>query len=155
MKKILPFNINPPVISYQHHAFPLGVLFTNESFINDFVSNYVHLFYLRNDAIDPHAINFYRNDDYFAKDCFIKNMIMANGGNRFLIDYTLESFSDMLVFMIDNGYYVYGLIDEYYLPNRRAYKIKHWTHDFLIYGYEYSPIVVIVILISRANGASF
>lgn len=38
--------------------------------------------------------------------------------------------------MLDNGYYVIGHFDEYYVSCKEVYKKQHFDHDYLLYGYD-------------------
>ena len=45
---------------------------------------------------------------------------------------------EKLIMYIDRGYYIYMELNEYYIPNRPAYKNHNFYHDLLIYGYNKS-----------------
>ena len=55
MRLIFPFERRPPVIAYQFHAFPFGILFPHPEYLPEFLTQYINLFY---DCDDPHGLDF-------------------------------------------------------------------------------------------------
>ncbi|WP_051033578.1 non-ribosomal peptide synthetase [Acetivibrio cellulolyticus] len=53
----------------------------------------------------------------------------------------LKDVTDITAYVIDkinSGYYVIINVDEYYIPEKLAYKKKHYVHHSLVYGYDNS-----------------
>lgn len=51
--------------------------------------------------------------------------------------YTLSIYQDIIRTMIDEGLYVYfGGVDDYYIPQKSWYGIRHMTHDGILLGYN-------------------
>jgi len=49
-----------------------------------------------------------------------------------------KSYSDFVVDMIDEGYYVHNLLDTYYISAYgETYMREHYSHNSMIYGYDY------------------
>ena len=138
MKKELPILVKPPIIAYQYHAYSLGALFQNATFIDYFMCNYINIFY--NKRLCNKA-NFTSEDDKYFDEMpsFTRNTISFQ--NNFLFDYSCDSFTKMVMFMIENEYYINGFINEYYVPDRTSYRSCYFRHDFLIYGYDYEQKV--------------
>jgi hypothetical protein len=54
---------------------------------------------------------------------------------KVLIDSNIEII-ELIKHHIENNYYFYGFINEYYIPESSFYLKEHFIHDFLIYGYD-------------------
>ncbi|AIQ49403.1 hypothetical protein R70723_28615 [Paenibacillus sp. FSL R7-0273] len=131
----LPINPQPPIIVYQYRAFPLSITSNYPETLTWFYSNFIHL---------KCNLNFIKNKDDFDID-FIAGDIY--GGIPWL-DYlesdlalkiNTEEQHDLrmeIISKINEGYYFYSFVDEYYIPHRQAYKKFHNTHDLLITGYD-------------------
>ena len=128
MNRILPLITNPPVIAYQYQAHNLGVLFTNPNYHNYFYRSYINISYDENNSCGFNLID--ENDE-----CFDCNYLGYNC-DLDIFGYSTESVLDMIKYMINNNYYLRGLINEFYVPNRIAYNKYDHEHDFLIYGYN-------------------
>lgn len=53
----------------------------------------------------------------------------------------LKDIPDIIDYAVDKinlGYYVVIHVDEYYIPEKRAYKKQHYVHHSLVYGYDNS-----------------
>lgn len=53
----------------------------------------------------------------------------------------LKDIPDVIDYVVDKinlGYYVIIHVDEYYIPEKRAYKKQHYVHHSLVYGYDNS-----------------
>ena len=127
-EELLPICKNPPITTYHHHAFPLGVLFADSIDIRPwFYSNYIQLVY---DTNDKCAFNFmytfFSQSDLFEVLLTSKQII-----NKFHIDLT-----DYIKNAIQTGYYLYAYTNEYYIPRRMAYQKYNNDHDICIFGYN-------------------
>ena len=120
----------PPVNGYLHHAFPLSIMACNEDYLPWFYSNYIQLYCSKNfdDLACPLNFYIYENFNNFSLlDC------------QMLTRDIVLSMTDILSFLtgsIDKGYHVSLYVDEYYIPNTKAYKKVHFTHDLLVSGYS-------------------
>ncbi|WP_458125217.1 hypothetical protein [Paenibacillus sp. Z3-2] len=129
----LPINPTPPIIVYQYRAFPLSITSNYSETLTWFYSNFIHL---------KCNLNFIKNKDDFDIDFIAGNIY---GGIPWLdyleTQHKTEDEHDLcmdILSKINEGYYYYSFVDEYYIPNRQAYKKFHNTHDLLIYGYDLS-----------------
>jgi len=60
-----------------------------------------------------------------------------HGISRNLIADKWKSYSEFLVDMIDEGYYVHNLLDTYYISAYgETYMREHYTHNSMVYGYD-------------------
>ena len=136
MKKILPFDANPPIISYQYHAFGLGILFQHENFIDYFIGDYNNIKYNMDDPL--HSLDFCINFPWiywFNYELFTINFLQYSD-KSFISKYSVEDFISTVIYMINLDFYIYSGANEYYLPNRRAYNKNYGRKDCIIYGYD-------------------
>lgn len=133
----LSINPQPPIIVYQYRAFPLSITSNYSETLTWFYSNFIHLKF---------NLNFIENKGDFDIDFIAGNIY---GGIPWLdylesdlaLKHNTEEQRNLymeIISKINEGYYYYSFVDEYYIPNRPAYKKFHNTHDLLIYGYDLS-----------------
>jgi len=122
----LAYNINSPFKSYNYLAFIGGALSSDkkETYLGEYMSN--HILLLSNKLFDINCDDIvdFRNKKVFYHNCLNKN-----------IKDKIEIKSEILK-KIYNGYYVSATVDEFYIPNRSAYKRERAYHDILIYGFN-------------------
>lgn len=129
-KILLPFEIDVEMRTYQYIAFPLGIIKANlkdydiwlcgklincvkwssgvfESFEEDLWSVRDGLMFSQNIYLAPQSLN------YSGIDIFTLNKSM-----------------------LQNGFYITGLYDEYYIPGKNAYNEFNFNHDYVIFGYN-------------------
>lgn len=124
-EKKLPLEL-PPVIGYLHHAYHLSVAQGHPDFNEWFNSSYIQLrYYPKTGWLNFITVNyeFYPLIDWQS---FSSKIIKSN-------DIDIIKF---VISAIENGYYVWLYIDEYYDPNRISYKIRHNMHECMLYGYN-------------------
>lgn len=116
----------PEIISYSHHAFPLGMIMGGENAEEWFLSNYINLYecdgnnaynflveYDSNPFLDMR--NIYRQEfDWIVEKCGQTEWIISN---------------------IDRNCMVEIIIDYYYFSPSIYYLKKHFMHEILIVGY--------------------
>lgn len=135
--KVLPTR-EPPVKVYHFRAFPLSVTSNYSETLPWFYSNFIQL-KCTSEFIREKEMDF----DFIAGDVF--------GGIPWIdyikdIDKTMlnENMNDVCQFVIkniDNGYYIYTFVDEFFIPDRSAYRKYHRMHDIMVYGYDASEKV--------------
>jgi len=145
-KIILPTINNPPIITYNHHAAYLGILFTLKDFYKYFYSDYINLWF--DDLNEVYPYNFlteYWYDDEILFDVFL---LVNNNGIDFLhhfkeIDEEENSLQipsnnllESIKTMISNGFYISGNINEFYVPNRFSTGKIYNSHDYYIFGFN-------------------
>lgn len=126
---LLPIVEKPPIIAYLHHAYYLGILFTNNSYRNYFSSIFINLYYNRSIS---NRINFVLEKWYAEEEYFNYNKI---GYNHSLDMVTKSELVEIFIRMIDLGYYSLFDLDEFFIPNRVAYNKFNFIHECMIYGY--------------------
>lgn len=126
--KILQLNTEPPVSVYNHHAFGTGIITTAPWGMNWIYNNYIMLgFYPDEGAL---TFDFYM--DYIYCQPVFDREFLSNS----IIRYIKEKPESLVISQVNEGKYVECCVDEYYIPNREAYKTYHFIHNLLIYGYD-------------------
>lgn len=119
--------VKGPVVSYLHHAYPLGIIYQNPNAMGWISSSYIYM--------------------YCYKDLSFFNMLVGYKDNPFLRTSSISvpewkritlcmSLPDFIISLIDLDIYVEIIVDEYYLPIRPDYMKNHHMHQLLITGYD-------------------
>jgi hypothetical protein len=127
---ILPFKTNPLMQVTQMKAFELGIIEANEKTIYPWIFN---------SCINQQCI---LNDKHFT---FVGDRWYANENvtqyqqfcmERTNVDSNSFNILDFIRELIQNGTYIYGKYNEYFIPGKFSYQKQNFAHDFLIYGYS-------------------
>lgn len=130
MKKVLPLCKRPLIMSYQSHAYYLGILFTSKYFRDYFCCNFINWYY-HQDA--NNKLDFVMERRYSDELFFLYNKV---GYNTSLDLFNGDCIIQLISNMIQYNYYICGEINEYYVPHRLNYQKQYFEHDFLIYGFD-------------------
>ncbi|MEF2964964.1 hypothetical protein V3851_03900 [Paenibacillus sp. M1] len=129
----LPITMSPPIRVYQYRAYPLSVTANYPETLAWFHSNFIHLkcnlnFGEMQDLnIDFIAGNIYGGIPWLEYvDCDFNR-----GGEA-----DEHEICGKIISSIDEGYYYYTFVDEFYIPNRVAYQRFNNNHDLFIFGYD-------------------
>jgi amino acid adenylation domain-containing protein len=127
--KILPMRFPPPVTAYPSHADLLSVILNHPESYAWFYNYYIQL------EAPPDGVGV-RLDFYTTllfKTCpFIYYQRMS----RDLVAKKWRRISDYIIDCLDLGYYVYFLIDRFYIPEYAQYQKEHKIHDIFVFGYD-------------------
>jgi hypothetical protein len=156
-QKILPLG-EPIIKCYQYDAFPLSILAVDDDYLPWFYSNYIQIFcnksYFQVDMPffkrKPWYYNLYIPDnktDFQKKDNILIEFFGSfQAFSSPWIDFEAISWDmigksgidiiNLIKMHIDNNYYFYGYVDEFYVKDRYIYNKFHGPHDILIYGYD-------------------
>lgn len=126
--KVLELNTNPPVSVYNHHAFGTGIITTASWGMNWIYNNYIILGFYPDES--PLTFDFYM-DYIYCQPVFDREFLSDS-----VLKYIKEKPDKLAVSQIEEGKYVECCVDEYFIPNREAYKTYHFRHNLLIYGYD-------------------
>lgn len=119
----------PPITSYPSHANLLSVILNHEEAKPWFYNYYIQL-----EA--PSGGNGVRLDFYTTllyKTC---PWIYYQRVSRELAAKKWSSITEFIIDSIDLGYYVYLMVDEYFIPGYMNYQQEHQRHDIFIFGYD-------------------
>lgn len=130
--KSLPIS-QPIVIGYQHHAYPLSIIPSHKDHFEWFLCNYTKLACIKSDFHSHWGpVNFFYSNDNLMTFCpllesnTLSKNLLCNSND--IINFIINS--------IDNDQYIVTYVNEYYIPNRRAFNNFHNSHDIFIFGYD-------------------
>ena len=115
--------------TYLHRSLPLCAILPYEKYKPWFYSNFIQIF----GFIDRSGGLFI--DFMEPCRCPIEVMHVVNLAYH-LLKHHRENIIDFIVDKINLGYCLTIFVDEYYLPNKWAYKKQHFVHSSMIYGYD-------------------
>ena len=123
MSKILPFEVNPFFCYRQSKGALFGILQAYE-----FTKSWIFCTILNCGSGDLDM-----QDDEWLVNC---GAILRYKLKSYKICAFFEGTVSRVKKNINNGYYTYLLIDEYYISEKAAYRKYHFVHDLLVYGYD-------------------
>ncbi|MFD1887694.1 hypothetical protein [Paenibacillus wenxiniae] len=129
--KTLPLS-KPLISSYPQHAFYLSIISNNVECQPWIYSQYTNMF-LSDWKDEELFLDFYVQTPEHHFNPWFKD---SQRLHRNLIK---QSISDIISFIrnqIDEDYYIWTHIDEYFIPGTPSYKTKRFAHAILIYGYD-------------------
>jgi hypothetical protein len=133
MKKIKLHLEVAPIVGYLHHAYHLSVAQEHSSFEKWFYANYIQLkYYPKNNWMNFYRIEANEGTVKFDSCPLLEYQIIKNS----LIKTSKIGLIDFISNALEQGYFVWLFIDEYYDPNRRSYHKRHFNHETLLYGYD-------------------
>lgn len=129
-KRILPFTLNVEMVAYQNRAFWLGIakanLYKYELWLCNKLTNSV---FWENGILEP-----FEEDPWSLQEDMFEEQCIGFHPQLF----TLEGI-DLLTLnksMIERGYYVLGNYNECYIPQKKAYRVCDFDHDYILFGYD-------------------
>lgn len=133
MKKILQL-ADSPIMAYPDYTYALSIILNYEDGFNWMYSNFIQLYYEEAEVNNP--IRFY----YVDKNGGLWNtrnpLMYYQTVNRELLSSFGKDITDVLIDVIEGEYYAVFYVDEFYIPNRRAYQKEHYSHVLFVYGYD-------------------
>lgn len=129
-RRILPI-AEPDLVSYPHLAFPLAMLQTDSEAQRWVYSNYVQLYL--SDRTGEMMMDFFTPNPF---DYFVPILHCSPRMNRTLVRRSYPSFVDFVRVSIDENYYLWTHVDEFYIPGTSSYRNKSYPHGIMIHGYD-------------------
>lgn len=126
MYKILPVS-EPVVTSYPVFANPLSIMQDNEQGWSWIMSNFIQVVCPKPDSLTLNFKN-YSESPILCYQHIKKSLINSKWEN--IVEFIIDS--------INMDYYVYMLVDQYYLSSSDAFQRLRHPHDIFIYGYDSS-----------------
>lgn len=125
---ILHFDFNTPVQTTNYELFPHGIIMTQKDGIHYFYSSFIDC----NFDLKSHSFEFndYR-EPYGYRAPIIREKSDTSG--IFANEHIFNKFCET---NLNDGWYITGNFDEFYIPERFAYNEYHKKHDYLIIGYD-------------------
>ena len=120
----------PPIRARMDASFPMIVIMQHqdaEQFINNY---YLQLYFAKDLGNRSMGFNYalYKNTRFhneYLLDCV-----------EFIYYDLPENYVEIMVRDVNDHYYVYCYLDEYYMPDTGFYQKEHFCHDNLIYGFN-------------------
>lgn len=131
---VLPLEIQPPVQSYQHHAFWLSMILGNDPDMRPFLT--MHYTNLMWDAQEKMLNPYIYSDWRFETEQLLPTKFLVNVPPKMVRGYRSFDLVALLCDMLDHGFYQMGTFDEFYVPAKGGYQKRHFVHNNLIYGYN-------------------
>lgn len=126
---ILPI-LQPPLHGHLYNAFPLSISPLHKNFSSWFYPNYSALKVINH---DQNLDIIYDNGNIIERpeENPILHVIKINNKDISTLDLinTLQCY-------LDQSKYIYIFLDEFYVRNRVSYRLEHFLHESLIYGYD-------------------
>lgn len=127
MKKKLDF-FEPEIRTYNHHAFPAGILsgrYKEEAWL---YNNFSQLEFNPNSRrnIDYVFDYFFEKDRYFIKGYYMFPQRMQQTGEII----------ERIIDLIRTGSYIVGIYDEFYISTKPPFKKWHFEHNYIIHGFN-------------------
>lgn len=129
-RRILPI-AEPDLVSYPHLAYPLAMLQTDNEAQRWVYSNYVQLYL--SDRGDEMMMDFFTPNPF---DYFVPILHCSPRMSRRLVRRSYASFVDFVRCCIEEDYYLWTHVDEFYIPGTTAYQNKSYPHGIMIHGYD-------------------
>lgn len=127
--KILELEMNTWIQTYHIRNYELGLVQKKYPWV---LSKYVNCYY------DPKALGIF-NHCMPERRYFSNSQVMLVQNFKFeksFLSLGVLDFVRWAKMLIDDDWYIMGYYDEYYIPEKICYKIKHFRHTMLIYGYD-------------------
>lgn len=126
MNIVLPVSREPLVTVYNHHAFAMSILQTNEQYMKWVCNHYIQLsYYPQYGAL---SFDFYM--DYIYCDPVFEREFLADD----MLEQAHVNIRKYIINAIKKQRYVICCVDEYYIPGTFMYQKQHFEHNIMIYG---------------------
>ncbi len=134
--KVLPLAA-PRIYAYSSHATAFSIVSTDEDYLPWFHSNFIQLCALKDFSVTYDVpLDFYmgpRKDyNYYLNN----NWLTFLSTDRQLVESTCGDIINYVIACIDQNHYVALHLDEYYVKDRWAYKVRKFDHENLVFGYD-------------------
>lgn len=124
---ILPIETNPWIQAYLIRNFELGLLQDKVPWI---YNKYINICYDRSRF--KHVVS----EGMFLSDEKVFLLQHFKFDKKSILSLNIIDFLQWTCSLIEDGWYIYGLWDEYYIKSKRVYQKIHFQHGSLIYGYD-------------------
>jgi hypothetical protein len=126
------FDTNPPIRTFQYSSYALGAALALPTEGRALINNYfIQLECPKKLGHRGHLLRFYPLISpltYSVLGLGPQVIVSPSDGTRFI---------DALTSLLKGGFFVRLLVDEYYIPHRRAHGKEHRLHDIVVLDFEY------------------
>jgi len=127
--RYLPLQMHPWIQAYHLRNFELGVLQEKEPWI---LGKYINCF-------------FDGTSEMMFSHCTPEGRYFINSGatlvqrfrlNKTVCNFAVWDFVGVAKELINNGWYIVAIVDEYHVPETGKYHKNHYSHSLMIFGYD-------------------
>jgi len=130
-KKILPYDLNVESIASQTHAFSLGVIKANLQNYDCWLTNKYVNFVCNTDY--P-AFIIYDEDVWACKDGLLSHQRITFDPDK--IEQECAKIVEENKRRLNNEFYIFGVYNEFYIPQKSSYMKQDFRHGYIIFGYD-------------------
>ena len=124
--RILPLEKNPWIQTYQLRNYELGILQDKQPWI---FSKYINIYY------DQKKFNHLMlTGRYFEEENVMH--VQKFRFDKSIVSFNVIDFVEWAKKLVEDGWYIYGFLDEYYLEAKAAFQKRHFRHPLLLYGFD-------------------
>lgn len=128
---ILPFELNVEMKVYHNKAFPLGSIKANIKEYDTWLCNkLINCVYVP----DEDAFNSYEVDLWSVKDGLTFDQSLFLSPETF--GYNGMNLIELNKSMIKQEYYITGMYNEFYIPEKPSYQKYNFNHDYILFGFD-------------------
>ncbi len=129
--KILPMT-KPIVETYHYDSYPLSIMKAyGDDYLKWVLSNYIQINAFKDILKRQDVFLEFYGPQGFTAAFLNTQLVLWSVFTQLNID-----INDYIMKHIDQNYYLYFQVDEFFIHNRRAYQKQHYIHDLLVYGYD-------------------
>lgn len=141
----LPITIQNDVITSFSKAYPLCILYNNNNFINWYTSKYIRSFgsIWKDGSSEFDVIDWCGLPNEYIKGA-IKEWFQIKYYSPGIFS-KYKDFFDFLGESILKEQYCVVFVDEFYISASKKYLVRHFMHEFLIYGLDYEKQRVLTV----------
>ena len=140
METIINVCLDPPIRTYLHYAHPHGILLVNPERYSWLLNHYIQIKYTKSSDGEQLLPLVFDTVTYIFWPVLQCQLIIPND----LIEEGIEMIP-FLKRMLDDGYAVRVMVDEFYIERRSAYQRYHFMHHVMIVGYQEEKAIFYVI----------
>lgn len=131
-KKILPIR-KPDIANYMHHVAIQVPILDHRYYYDWMYSNYIQLEVRTPEKNEHFSANFFLEMpcEGMASICPIEEFYSQTTKEIVQKDAIQDTINKL-----NNGFYLYNFLDDYYVPTRASHQKRHFIHDSIIYGYD-------------------
>lgn len=128
----LPFPDSPMFLCYHSRAFPFGIIQANntEDITKWICTKCVNCVYTTYDF--DHMFDMIIDDEWGSSEELVTHQNICI--DMYKLKQPNFNLISMMKSFIFNGYYIFGLYNEKYIPGKRVFQKKDYLHDFLVIG---------------------
>ena len=128
----LPINPTPPITGRLRHAYLLSILSTDEAYLPWFHSNYIQLFCPTVRGFAESHVDFFYPPHYPSMP-----LLEIERFDRDLVEEALRRDPGQFITQcLGRSRYISLYVDEYHIPGTASYRVHHFIHRLLVYGYD-------------------